>query len=215
MYNVSGRSVEELLNLDKETFNNLTPKDLRAITSRLVSAVNKRIRRLEAFANKEGGIEIPSLRSLSKRGIRQFSIKNASDEDVITTYANIKDFMNFETSSITNYKKLRKEIDKKVSEATGFDYANLPKNEKDEIWNLYATLRETNHGIMYEEENGNYRQKSTNGIVVQAIYSMMNSPLTKDQILDKLNDLVETMYAKDKTDEEIKEEISNDFSIIR
>ena len=45
--NVKGLKISDILNIDLETFNKLNEKELRALTSRLVSAGNKRIRRLQ------------------------------------------------------------------------------------------------------------------------------------------------------------------------
>ena len=45
--NVKGLKVKDIMNIDLDTFNNLNESELRAITSRLVSASNKRIRRLK------------------------------------------------------------------------------------------------------------------------------------------------------------------------
>ena len=56
---VSGLSVNDIMEIDLDTFNKLGEKDLRAYTSRLVSASNKRIRRLEKH-----GIVSPAYSSL-------------------------------------------------------------------------------------------------------------------------------------------------------
>ena len=66
--NVKGLSIKDILNIDLDAFNNLSESDLRKITSRLVSASNKRIRRL-----KEHDINSPALRGMGD--MESFSTK--------------------------------------------------------------------------------------------------------------------------------------------
>ena len=70
--NVKGLKVKDILNIDLDAFNNLNESQLRALTSRLVSASNKRIRRL-----KERDINSPAMRGLGD--IEQFSTKLNED----------------------------------------------------------------------------------------------------------------------------------------
>ena len=46
-YNVAGKSINDLLNIDYATINKMKKEDLREVTNRLVSAGNKRLRRME------------------------------------------------------------------------------------------------------------------------------------------------------------------------
>ena len=221
-FKVSGKSVNELMNLDKSTLNNLTSKELRSVTSRLVSAVNKRIRRLQTYAHEHGDVDVPSLIALNKKqNTTQFSIKNIEDKDILSVYSDIKDFMNYKTSSITGLKKVQKDLAQKISDITQTDYDELSKDEQDKIWTTYAEIVEPNKAIfyeLYEDEKGkkHKRRKNTNGILVQAIYQLQTSTdLTSDEIVAKVTDLAENLLVKEKSDEEIKEYLATEFSIIR
>lgn len=221
-FKVSGKSVTDLMNLDKSTLNNLTPKELRQVTSRLVSAVNKRIRRLETYAHAKGDVDVPSLIALNKKqSSTQFSIKGVEDKDILSIYSDIKDFMGYKTSSITGLKKVQKDISQKISDISQTDYNELSEDEKNKIWMTYAQIVEPNKAIfyeLYEDEKGkkHKRRKNTNGILVQAIYQLQTSTdLTSDEIIAKVTDLAENLLVKEKSDEEIKNYLANEFSIIR
>lgn len=216
-FKVSGKSVNDLMNLDKSTLNNLTPKELRSVTSRLVSAVNKRIRRLQTYAHEQG-IEVPSLQALNRKyNGNQFSIKGVEDKDILSVYGDIKDFMNYKTSSITGLKQTRKEIASAVANISQTDYDELTKDEQNEIWDTYAKVIEPNKAIFYEvTEDGKKKRKSTNGMLVQAIYQLQqNTSLSKREIIEKVTDLAENLLVKEKSDEEIKKYLASEFSIIR
>lgn len=216
-FKVSGKSVNDLMNLDKSTLNNLTPKELRSVTSRLVSAVNKRIRRLQTYAHEQG-IEVPSLQALNRKyNGNQFSIKGVEDKDILSVYGDIKDFMNYKTSSIKGLKQTRKEIASAVADISQTDYDELTKDEQNEIWDTYAKVIEPNKAIFYEvTEDGKKKRKSTNGMLVQAIYQLQqNTSLSKREIIEKVTDLAENLLVKEKSDEEIKEYLATEFSIIR
>ena len=212
---VHGKSVQELMNLDKSTLNNLTPKELRSVTSRLVSAVNKRIRRLEKYADTKG-IEIPSLQALKqKHKGKQFSIKGVEDKDILSTYSDIKEFMNYKTSNIRGLIRVKKDIAESIADISQTNYDELSKDEQNEIWDIYAKVVEPNKAIFYETTEKGRQRKSTNGILVQAIVNLQKSDLSKDEIIYKVTDLAENLLAKEKTDDEIKKYLAEEFSIIR
>lgn len=125
--NVKGLKVTDILNIDLDTFNNLGESELRAITSRLVSASNKRIRRL-----KERDINSPAIRGLGE--MSQFSTKlneETPDEQRVNqlrhTFAKIRNFMTSETSTISGYNKFVKRIKTKLAQDLGMTYKDVDK----------------------------------------------------------------------------------------
>lgn len=125
--NVKGLKVKDIMNIDLDTFNNLNESELRAITSRLVSASNKRIRRL-----KERDINSPAIRGLGE--LSQFSTN--LNEDVTPqnrvnqlrhTFAKIRNFMTSETSTISGYNKFVKRIKTKLAADLGMTYEDVDK----------------------------------------------------------------------------------------
>ena len=125
--NVKGLKVKDILNIDLDTFNNLGESELRAITSRLVSASNKRIRRL-----KERDINSPAIRGLGD--IEQFSTKLNEDvtpeqrvNQLRSRFAKIRNFMTSETSTISGYNKFIKRIKTKLAQDLGMTYKDVDK----------------------------------------------------------------------------------------
>ena len=125
--NVKGLKIKDIMNIDLDTFNNLNESELRKITSRLVSASNKRIRRL-----KERDINSPAIRGLGE--LNQFSTK--LNEDVTPqnrvnqlrhTFAKIRNFMSSETSTISGYNKFVKRVKTKLAQDLGMTYADVDK----------------------------------------------------------------------------------------
>ena len=125
--NVKGLKVKDIMNIDLDTFNNLNESQLRAITTRLVSASNKRIRRL-----KERDINSPAIRGLGE--LNQFSTKldeNVSPQNRVNqlrhTFAKIRNFMASETSTISGYNKFVKRVKTKLAQDLGMTYEDVDK----------------------------------------------------------------------------------------
>lgn len=123
--NVKGLKVKDILNIDLDAFNNLNESQLRALTSRLVSASNKRIRRL-----KERDINSPAMRGLGD--IEQFSTKLNEDvtpeqrvNQLRSRFAKIRNFMTSETSTISGFNKFVKRIKTKLAEDLGMTYKDV------------------------------------------------------------------------------------------
>ena len=107
---VSGLSIKDIMDIDLQLFNVLSERDLRAITSRLVSASNKRIRSL-----KERGISSPALRGLGTQDV--FSTKLPEDIDprqrvnkLRQEFARARNFLQMKTSTIKGYHNYEKQI---------------------------------------------------------------------------------------------------------
>ena len=107
---VTGMSIKDIMNIDIDTLNSMREKDLRTITSRLVSASNKRIRSLESH-----DINSPALRSLGSDKV--FSVKLSPDVNVKQRvnklrqeFARAKNFLSMKTSTIKGYKTYEKQI---------------------------------------------------------------------------------------------------------
>lgn len=123
---VSGMSISDIMNIDINTFNKLGESDLRRITSRLVSAGNKRIRRLES-----AGITSPAYSSLGTSG-NKFSTKlpkgisatqrvNALRQE----FSRTRGFLSMKTSTISGYNEYIKEMKEEISESTGLSKKDL------------------------------------------------------------------------------------------
>ena len=97
---VSGLTIENILSMDIDKFNKLKEPDLKKIVGRLVSAANKRIRRMES-----AGIESPALSGVKRSG-GTFSVKDKNLDQLRSEYARAKRFLTSKTSTIKGAKKV-------------------------------------------------------------------------------------------------------------
>lgn len=107
---VTGLSIKEIMDIDIDTFNALGERELRAITSRLVSASNKRIRRLE-----QHNIISPAIQSLGSKGV--FTTKLSPDvsakqrvNKLRSEFARARNFLGLKTSTIKGYRSYQKQV---------------------------------------------------------------------------------------------------------
>lgn len=99
---VSGLSINDIMSMDIRDFNKMSESDLRKVTGRLVSAGNKRMRRMES-----AGIESPSLRKAEKSG-GAFTVKDKNINQLRSEFMRAKSFLQSPTSSIKGYKETQK-----------------------------------------------------------------------------------------------------------
>ena len=136
--NVKGLKISDILNIDLDTFNNLSESDLRKITSRLVSASNKRIRRL-----KEHDINSPALRGMGD--LESFSTKldeTISPQQRVNQlrhmFSQMRSFLTSETSTIKGYKKYTDRMVDAIARSMNKDKRTIEeKLGKDGIKKLY------------------------------------------------------------------------------
>ena len=134
---VSGMSVNDILNMDIRDFNKLGLSDLRKVVGRLVSAVNKRIRRF-----MKSGISTPATRSLEKSG-GMLSTKGKDLNQLRTEYARGRDFLNMETSSRKGYE----DVQKKTVETLKERGVDVTTEELDDIFEVYGKLKEIDPSV--------------------------------------------------------------------
>lgn len=116
---VTGMSINDIMDIDIETFNVLGERELRAITSRLVSASNKRVRALQ-----QRDINSPALRSLGTD--TAFSTQLPQDinpkqrvNKLRSEFARARNFLQMKTSTIKGYKRYAKQLRTGLEEEMG------------------------------------------------------------------------------------------------
>ena len=135
---VTGLSINDIMNIDINTFNKMGESDLRRITSRLVSASNKRIRKLEQHE-----IVSPAYSSLGTSGVR-FSTKLPKGIDrtqrvnaLRQEFSRARGFLSMKTSTISGYNKYIKELKEDIAESMGVSSKEI-KNVN--MTKVYETL---------------------------------------------------------------------------
>lgn len=109
-FKVEGKSIQQLTRLRPKTISRMSEPELRKVVTRLASAANKRIARIEAK-----GITTPATRGAEKSGGR-FTSKGKDLNELRAEYIRVKSFLGEETSTISGYKKFAKRFEKKIEQ---------------------------------------------------------------------------------------------------
>ena len=91
--------LQDLINISPETLNKMTAKELKSVVQIMVSAGNKRIRRLE---QTERGTNAPAYQKYLERGTK-FSTKGKNLNELRNEYKNIKSFLSSKTSTVKGF----------------------------------------------------------------------------------------------------------------
>lgn len=135
--NVTGLSVKDILNMDPNQLNKLNRSDLSAIASRLVSASNKRIRRLEKTPYGEYA---PSMRIVRQRG-EKFSVKGKDVNQLRNEIKQMRKFLNMKTSTVSGWKKVQKNMGERLGGEMTIEQTN-------KFWEVYHKLESQEGGLM-------------------------------------------------------------------
>lgn len=141
---VSGMSVQDILNMDIETFNKLNKTDLQKVVGRLVSAGNKRLRSFE-----RAGESSPATRHVQKSG-GKFSTKGKDLNALRAEYTRAKNFMQSKTGTRKGWKQVKKETIQGLKKQG----VNMTESQFDDVWKAYEELKElspeiANRGMKY------------------------------------------------------------------
>ena len=108
---VTGKSVEDILNMPLHEVNKLTDIELKALTGRLVSAGNKRLRRYEA---KTG--ELPNAGKSGDYSNVKFSVAGKDRMQTLEEFKRAKSFMKAQTSSLRGTRAVKKESQRELKD---------------------------------------------------------------------------------------------------
>lgn len=141
---VSGMSVQDILNMDIETFNKLNTSDLRKVVGRLVSAGNKRLRSFE-----RAGESSPATRHVEKSG-GAFSTKGKDLNALRAEYTRAKNFMQAKTGTRKGWKQVKKETIQGLRKQG----VEMSESQFEDVWTAYEDLKEispevANRGLKY------------------------------------------------------------------
>ena len=146
---VGGLSVSDILKMNARDFRGVSTSNVKQITSRLVSAMNKRIVRL---GKSEIGRLSPTWKAFEKRG--KYSVKGLTRETTIQVFNRLKESLP-KATSLSEFKKYRKELYNKLD----LDFNGDLKTEK-KFWELYNQFQE------YDQSYANTK-KGVSGDVIR------------------------------------------------
>lgn len=141
---VSGMSVQDILNMDIDTFNKLNTSDLRKVVGRLVSAGNKRLRSFE-----RAGESSPATRHVAKSG-GAFSTKGKDLNALRAEYTRAKNFWQAKTGTRKGWKQVKKETLAGLKKQG----VEMTESQFNDVWKAYEDLKElspevANRGLKY------------------------------------------------------------------
>lgn len=175
---VEGLTVDQIMKMD---LNKLSESDLRKVSTRLMSAANKRIKRLKQAS---GGKMSPAMQQMNIRTPSgKFSVKGKSLNQLRHEAASMKDFLKGKTSSVRGWNKIRRERREELEEAMG---QPLTDKQEKKFWDVYHKLEETKGGqlgTVYDSDK-----------IMEAIFNRVKKRWGIGHILRDLDDHMEDYY---------------------
>lgn len=191
---VSGMKVGDILNMRGQDVVSLNLSDLRKVVGRLVSAGNKRIRRLE-----KAGLTPPALGRVKRSG-GAFSTKGKTLNDLRAEFVRAREFLKSGQSTVSGYKKQLKETEKRFKER-GID---VVPGTVGKLFSIYERLKETNPEISSRAFKYTALKSIANEIRIE-------SGKTTDEILSDMRDELRRQY---EMNEDIDQDVSDFFGPI-
>ena len=192
---VSGMSISDIMNIDIDTMNKMGESDLRRVTSRLVSAGNKRIRAIE-----RKGIITHAYRNLGTN--TRFSTQvgeNLSGSQRVNKlreeFSRAKRFLSAKTSTIRGHKAVIKAVKEKLSESTGLSMKEINKINITKGFEIFHKL----------QESGRIPSKGSKGSdkFRDYIISQMheNPDLSEEGLMERVTQHYQEIYEEQETEE--------------
>lgn len=190
-FDVTGKSARELSELGYENIKSLGERDLARINSRMVSAVNKSIRRLE-----QAGISSPAIMKLGNEFRFSVKFENIPSEQrrgkLLQQYGQLSNFLHAKTSTIRGAKAYRKEQIEKIESAIG---RKVTKGETDKAFRI---LHEAQESGIVDGKRGSTGSLQAREIVFDILNDDIN--LSDDEILERLNNEYNEWYIEQETE---------------
>ena len=173
---VSGMSIQDILNMDINTFNKLNTSDLRKVVGRLVSAGNKRLRSFE-----RAGESSPATRYVEKSG-GVFSTKGKDLNALRAEYTRSKNFLQAKTGTRKGWTKTKRETIKSLRKQG----VEMSEKQFDKVWKAYEDLKElspevANRGLKYS-------------VLKDVAYMATDERKNADEIATALNENLSRIY---------------------
>lgn len=197
-FDVTGLSIKDIASLGKNTIDQLSKSDLSRVTSRLVSAMNKRIRYL---GKSEVGRLSPTYQAYERRvqkGLGRdgfYSVKGKDPQQLKDLYRQLSKSLNSDVTTVRGWKQHRKE----VLDQIGYDFNNDQDREK-KFWELYRK---------FQEQDPSYKQyrKEISDKVLSYIANEIGSDYTDSEenikmIQDKVDELYEEFMGEENDEDQ-------------
>ena len=132
------KTISEIIEMDLGHMKGLSQSSLARLTSRLVSAYNKRAKRLEQSGMAQYS---PAYQGIAKENKTRLSVKGKTWNELIKTLSDAKRFLSERvTSSVTGAKKVRREMEKRI----GHSFRSHEESQR--YWEAVDKLKEKGFG---------------------------------------------------------------------
>lgn len=180
--NIKGLKISDIMDISWEKLNSLNLEDMRQLTGRLVSASNKRIRRL---STAKRGTSSFAYQYIEERG-KTFSTLGKDINQLRTEFKTAKQFLSMKTSTIRGWNKYRKEMEQRTGYITDDESKEWSDSTWKKYWKVYRRFSET-HGGTYK--------KGDSDRIQQMLMNIMNSN-DKRRSVDSFQKMIEEEYTE-------------------
>ena len=190
--NVKGMKISDIINMDWEQLNRLSGKELKQLTSRLVSASNKRIRRLEKTTRGKSSF---AYQTVEERG-RMFSVRGKDTNQIKQEFKLSSNFLKMKTSTVKGWKKYREQLEERTASATSGESMDWSDKTWSKYWKVYRR---------FEEQHGGTFKKGDSDRIQRMLRSIMESSdkrKSADSFQRMIEDEYNDMYESDDYDED-------------
>ena len=155
--NIKGLSTRDILSMDYNDIRKLNEKEMKTLTSRLVSTANKRIRQLEKTKHGKWSYAYKKVKDMG----RKFSVRNKDLKQTQQEFKNVKQFLEMKTSSAKNWNKSMKEMEERVSNFTGGESIQWSDRTWSKYWEVYRKFEENHGGTFKKGDSDRWQEKLT------------------------------------------------------
>ena len=189
--NVKGLSIQNIMDMSWDEINQLSAKDLKSVTSRLVSASNKRIKRL---ASTKTGKSSFAYQTVEERG-RKFSVRGKDTNALRQEFKLSKNFLNMKTSTVKGWKKYRANVEERTGYATGGESLEWSDRTWSKYWKVYRRFEETHGGTFKKGDSDRIQQMLTE--IMQSNDKRRSADTFSQMIEDEYADIYESEDEED------------------
>ena len=196
-FDVTGLSIKDIVSLGKNTIDQLSKSDLAKVTSRLVSAMNKRIRYLGKNATGRLSPTYQAYERRKQKGLGRdgfYSVKDKDPQQLKDLYRQLSKSLNSDVTTVRGWKKHRQDVLDKI----GYDFNNDQDREK-KFWELYRK---------FQEQDPSYKQyrKEISDKVLSYVANEIGSDYTdSEENIKKIQTKVDQLYEEFMGDESDQE----------
>ena len=184
--NVKGLSIQNIMEMSWDEINQLSTKDLKSVTSRLVSASNKRIKRL---ASTKTGKSSFAYQTVEERG-RKFSVRGKDTNALRQEFKLSKNFLNMKTSTVKGWKKYRANVEERTGYATSGESLEWSDRTWSKYWKVYRRFEETHGGTFKKGDSDRIQQMLTE--IMQSNDKRRSADTFSQMIEDEYADIYES-----------------------